>query len=262
MINDIRENTETKLQENAKLYDSYYDKPTWWFRFRYDTQVKKKTALHLLRKAKLTLSNKNVLEIGFGSGEVLFSFDTSCHIHGIEISSSAISLANKRAAKKGYSSYEFKQAEDESIPFQGESFDIVIASHVIEHVKDDGELLDEIERVLTPGGFVIFLIPINEHYIDPNHLRKYSSISFINLLDRHHFKKMVYSFENELLFHLVEKFYFEKYNLRWKLFGPVIAMIFNFPASQIPFSLMQIIDRLLISLGYKPRQFACILKKE
>lgn len=45
------------------------------------------------------------------------------------------------------------------IPFDGESFDLVIANHVLEHVSDDLKALAEIHRVLKLGGHAILQTP-------------------------------------------------------------------------------------------------------
>jgi len=43
----------------------------------------------------------------------------------------------------------------ESIPYGDNTFDVVIANHVIEHVPDEQKALSEVMRVLKPGGFAI-----------------------------------------------------------------------------------------------------------
>lgn len=48
-----------------------------------------------------------------------------------------------------------------SIPFPGESFDVIFCSHVLEHVADDRKALREFFRVLKPKGWVVLLVPIN-----------------------------------------------------------------------------------------------------
>lgn len=47
------------------------------------------------------------------------------------------------------------------IPYPDDSFDIVIANHVLEHVKDDLRSLQEIQRVLKVGGFAILQTPFS-----------------------------------------------------------------------------------------------------
>ncbi len=48
------------------------------------------------------------------------------------------------------------------MPFKQSSFDCVLCNHVIEHVEDDLKALDEILRVLKPGGWAIIQVPFFE----------------------------------------------------------------------------------------------------
>jgi predicted SAM-dependent methyltransferase len=43
------------------------------------------------------------------------------------------------------------------------SFDIVVASHVLEHIKEDAEALREVARILAPGGIALLPVPIVAH---------------------------------------------------------------------------------------------------
>ncbi|MEO5603389.1 MAG: class I SAM-dependent methyltransferase [Cyclobacteriaceae bacterium] len=45
------------------------------------------------------------------------------------------------------------------IPFQDNTFDVVLCNHVLEHVQDDIQAMREIARVLKPGGFGILQVP-------------------------------------------------------------------------------------------------------
>ena len=47
----------------------------------------------------------------------------------------------------------------ESIPYPNEYFDFILANHVLEHVTDDKKALQEIFRVLRPGGYAILQTP-------------------------------------------------------------------------------------------------------
>ena len=42
-----------------------------------------------------------------------------------------------------------------NIPYEDDSFDVIIANHVIEHISDERKALSEVRRVLKPGGFAI-----------------------------------------------------------------------------------------------------------
>ena len=47
------------------------------------------------------------------------------------------------------------------IPFEENSFDVVICNHVLEHVEDDNQVMSEFYRVMKKGGWGIFQVPIN-----------------------------------------------------------------------------------------------------
>jgi SAM-dependent methyltransferase len=59
-----------------------------------------------------------------------------------------------------------------AIPRPGESFDLLICNHVLEHVHDDRRALSEIFRVLKPGGNAILQTPfsffLSNTFCDPS----------------------------------------------------------------------------------------------
>ena len=85
--------------------------------------------------------------------------------------------------------------------YQNEAFDIILCSHVLEHVKEDQKAMSELFRILKPNGQLIVLSPIflhldssyenpspatdNErwkHFGQNDHVRLYSKSDFINRL--------------------------------------------------------------------------------
>ena len=64
------------------------------------------------------------------------------------------------------------RADLRNLPIKNENFDVVFASHVLEHIKEDYEAIAEIRRVITPNGFAILPIPIvgyeTVEYPEPN----------------------------------------------------------------------------------------------
>jgi SAM-dependent methyltransferase len=58
------------------------------------------------------------------------------------------------------------------LPFPGASFDMVFASHVLEHVADDRRAIAEVRRVLRPGGIAVLPVPVlgerTIEYPEPN----------------------------------------------------------------------------------------------
>jgi len=49
-----------------------------------------------------------------------------------------------------------------NLPFEEGIFDAVICNHVLEHIPDDKKALDEIYRILKPGGFAILQVPFSK----------------------------------------------------------------------------------------------------
>lgn len=63
------------------------------------------------------------------------------------------------------------------LPFEDSSYDIVYASHVLEHIDADLQALGEIARVLRPGGVAVLPVPIvstsTVEYPEPNPYESY-----------------------------------------------------------------------------------------
>ena len=47
-----------------------------------------------------------------------------------------------------------------NLPFPDESYDVIYASHVLEHIKDDRKAIQEINRVLKPNGVAFLPVPV------------------------------------------------------------------------------------------------------
>jgi SAM-dependent methyltransferase len=90
-----------------------------------------------------------------------------------------------------------RDAHPSRMPFADASFDVVVSCGVLEHVEDDGNSLDEIHRILRPGGlFPIYNLPQRWGYIELlvkafglgyTHERRYSAAGTRNLLAAHGF---------------------------------------------------------------------------
>jgi SAM-dependent methyltransferase len=66
--------------------------------------------------------------------------------------------------------------EKDSLPYEKESFDSVLAFNLLEHVYHYNFLLSEIRRVLTPGGRVIGAVPfLVGYHADPRDFFRYTS---------------------------------------------------------------------------------------
>jgi SAM-dependent methyltransferase len=48
----------------------------------------------------------------------------------------------------------------QQLPFEDATYDLVFASHVLEHIPDDARAISEIRRILKPGGIAILPVPV------------------------------------------------------------------------------------------------------
>jgi len=60
----------------------------------------------------------------------------------------------------------------DSIPTQSRNFDLVFCTEVLEHVEQHDQALDEIARILAPGGWLLISVPTPPAEPDPNHVRE------------------------------------------------------------------------------------------
>jgi SAM-dependent methyltransferase len=63
------------------------------------------------------------------------------------------------------------QGDITALPFADESFDVVICSHVLEHVEEDAKAMRELRRVLATGGWAAIQCPVDygrqKTFVDP-----------------------------------------------------------------------------------------------
>jgi len=77
------------------------------------------------------------------------------------------------------------------LPFEDGSYDLVYASHVLEHIPDDNRALSEIARILSPGGIALLPVPVvvdrTVEYVSANPLEEFHvRAPGIDYYDRYH----------------------------------------------------------------------------
>jgi ubiquinone/menaquinone biosynthesis C-methylase UbiE len=102
---------------------------------------------------------RTVLDLGCGTGfaarEIARRPNFSGNIVGVDISSSLIHQASKLADEEGLSSrIDFRVGDSRSLKDSDNSFDAVIAHTLISHLPDPHALIDEMIRLVKPGGFI------------------------------------------------------------------------------------------------------------
>ena len=116
------------------------------------TAYPQQLARHLFDRFGLKQGDK-LLDIGCGRGEFLRGF-IDCGVAGYGVDQS-------RAAERFCPNAELRTAdlENNGIPYDDESFDVVYSKSVIEHFYYPERMVQEMYRVLKPGGLAITLCP-------------------------------------------------------------------------------------------------------
>ncbi|MFD0765944.1 class I SAM-dependent methyltransferase [Mucilaginibacter lutimaris] len=139
-------------------------------------------------------SFEKVLEVGAGDGSILqklSDYNFAPEFHAVEISESGVQHIRSRNIKKVVSVQEF---DGYKLPFGDDSFDLIILSHVLEHVEHERLLLREIKRVAK--NFVIE-VPIDyknnvdkriNHFMAYGHINMYTPTSLRYLLQTEGFE--------------------------------------------------------------------------
>jgi ubiquinone/menaquinone biosynthesis C-methylase UbiE len=99
-----------------------------------------------------------ILDIGCGTGEFERLILTECpeqRMVGIDISEKMLRLARKKCS--AYPTVTFLRANAAALPFPDQSFDLVVSASAFHYFDQPKVSLEEMRRVLVPGGSVVIL---------------------------------------------------------------------------------------------------------
>lgn len=106
-----------------------------------------------------------LLEVGTGAGGIAHYFATvSAYAFDVD----AVDVDDRRQVCDGY---RFTSVDSTALPFDEDTFDVVVSNHVIEHVGDRKAQLHhlrEIARVLTPSGVAYLAVPNRWMLVEPH----------------------------------------------------------------------------------------------
>jgi SAM-dependent methyltransferase len=117
---------------------------------------------------------RRVLDVGCGfAGTLLHLSADGAHGVGLEYDRGSLALAKKRMDLHGVRGLAFLSGDGFRMPFEDGSFDLVIATDVLEHVPNRNQMLSEMARVLRSGGLMYLAFPnllsLRNAYRDPHH---------------------------------------------------------------------------------------------
>ena len=149
----------SNLDASVKLQDRFSSNRHGWYKWTFNN-------IRLDKKYK-------VLEIGCGNG-ALWSKNIDLLDKDINITLTDVCEDMVNNAKKNLSNYsdvfDFEIVDPNNIPFEDESFDLVIANHILFYMKDLDKVLKEIKRVLKVGGYFY------SSTIDSNNMKELKSL--------------------------------------------------------------------------------------
>ena len=109
-----------------------------------------------------------IIDVGCGFGGmniVLAHRFVESEIVGIDLSDPLLRLANQSAQAADLSDrVRFEKADVHQIPYGEDAFDVVINTNMVHLVADAVQMLNEIERILVPDGF-LFIADVRRSWI-------------------------------------------------------------------------------------------------
>lgn len=121
---------------------------------------------------------KTYLDIGCSSGfllaELIAKGAAKDHVFGVDISDEALAACREKGLINVY------QMDAARIDLPENSFDYIIASDCLEHLREDERALENWQKLLKPGGRLILFVPAfmflwSPHDVVNHHFRRYTS---------------------------------------------------------------------------------------
>lgn len=147
----------TSTAHDPALYDGAAD--AWW-----DGSIKWVRTLRAMVPARLKFfegegaawAGKDVLDLGCAGGFMAEALARAgARVSGLDPAEDAVAAARAHAAAENLD-IDYRVGFGEALPYDDDAFDAVVCVDVLEHVRDLGTVLEEIRRVLRPGGLFCF----------------------------------------------------------------------------------------------------------
>lgn len=153
-------------------FKKYEDKGTYhWEDYEKNSHYREKTD----KIVELVGEGKKVLDAGCGDGLITDKIGKNNYVVGIDNSKEAIKLAKQKCSNVD----KLKEDNALDLSFKDNTFDVVVLADVIEHIKQEQELLKEMHRVTKKNGEIIITTPLKRKdslLWDPNnHVKEYST---------------------------------------------------------------------------------------
>lgn len=153
-----KQDSSGKKEQVARMFDSIsgkYDFLNHFLSLGIDIRWRKK-AIKLLASG----NPKLILDVATGTGD--FAVETLAlnpdKVIGVDISEGMLEVGRKKMIAKGYDKkIELRSGDSENLPFEENKFDAVIVAFGVRNFENLEKGLEEMRRVLKPGGQVVVL---------------------------------------------------------------------------------------------------------
>ncbi|MCA8954656.1 MAG: class I SAM-dependent methyltransferase [Planctomycetes bacterium] len=147
-------------------------------------------------------TERQILEVGCGAGGMLGPLSRFGKVTGIDISREYVQYCHQRGHNRVVTGSGYE------LPFRDASFDLVALFDVIEHIPDDERVMQEVRRVLKPGGQVFISVPAYQFLFSQNdrvahHLRRYTARRLHQVLSQAKLQPAKLTYFNTFLFPLI-----------------------------------------------------------
>ena len=151
----------TQVEDGQNFYDYYKEEyrtergekasPQYITKMNFRAEAQK----NFIFEFEPDIYGKKILEIGCGCGSLLKIFENyGCDLTGYEPDEKMFQTAQSRLPKAALYNDIFRPGN-----LLDESFDMVLLSHVLEHVEDLHLYLQDFQRILKPGGVLFIEVP-------------------------------------------------------------------------------------------------------
>ncbi len=199
----IRVDWKKKFKERINAKTQKRDKS--WRRYYSPSEIRHKEISYRIDWILPKVVGNNVLDVGCAEGlliNILSGNNSVKTFTGIDLQQDTLSkaIANNRDNKAF-----FCQSLAEYLPFKDECFDFVILGEVIEHVKYDDMVIEDVCRVLKRKGRIIITVPY-KGTTSRGHLRIFDESTIKLLIDEYFYiNELVINYDYKMLFCIAEK---------------------------------------------------------
>lgn len=147
--NIINKTLSQEMQQHTYSIMYRVEEHHWWF-------VGRRRILSSFVQRIMNNLNKPgplILDVGCGTGANLEMLSQFGSAEGVDVSDEALAFCRTRGLQR------VRQGEAEHLPFADGSFDLVTGLDVVEHLDNDLAGLQEMHRVLRPGGRALVFVP-------------------------------------------------------------------------------------------------------